>query len=323
MKQLFFFITTLVTFQVSAQSAREHFRVGTALHEKQDFRGAASAYSKAIEADKNFADAYLNRGACEIALGESTAAMADINKAIGLDSVAAKAYYIRATAWLGQQRYQQAMDDLNKCLGLNAAITEAMNLRGQVHIKLGNKQAGCDDLYRSKTAGDKDADKLIKQYCAGMVPVNESLLLRWPKEEHWKVGSKQENKQMSMVEMIHEDESLEKWTEFGSMMTILSVRHMPMDKAMSLMYDEAKKGSPGAKLTLVEKNDTAEYPWIIFAIETPSYKDDQTPESQLWYIVQGKRSLYTNFRAVKQPALSAELKEKWTAFFKTGRIVNQ
>lgn len=75
-------------------------------------------------------------------------------------------------------------------------------------------------------------------------------------------------------------------------------------------------------VTFIEKDESVEYPWIIFTIECPSFKNDKTPESQLWYVVQGKTSLYTNFRAIKKAEIPENLKEKWTKFFKTGKIVN-
>lgn len=64
--------------------------------------------------------------------------------------------------------------------------------------------------------------------------------------------------------------------------------------------------------------------WIIhgsFTIESPRFKNDKRPESQLWYIVQGKTSLYTNFRGVKQATIPTDVKDKWTGFFKTGKVV--
>lgn len=92
---------------------------------------------------------------------------------------------------------------------------------------------------------------------------------------------------------------------------------------MELMYEQSKLQAPKATLTFIEKDEKAEYPWIIFTIESPGFINDKTPESQLWYIVQGKQALYTNFRALKQATISPELKEKWTKFFKTGKIVNK
>ncbi len=149
----------------------------------------------------------------------------------------------------------------------------------------------------------------------------ESLMLDWPDSEGWKVGDDQENDQTHVVDLVRNNETVDKWTELGNMMIIKGARNIPMDKAMSLMYDQAKQQAPKAKLTFIEKDEQAENPWIIFTIESPGFKNDKTPESQLWYIVQGKQSLYTNFRAIKQATIPDALKTKWTAFFKTAKIV--
>lgn len=107
------------------------------------------------------------------------------------------------------------------------------------------------------------------------------------------------------------------------MISLKGARNIPMDKAMNIMFDQAKKNSPKAKLTFIEKDESVEYPWILFTIEAPGFKNDRKPESQLYYIVQGKNSLYTNFRAVKQETIPTELKTKWIAFFKTAKVVNK
>jgi hypothetical protein len=99
------------------------------------------------------------------------------------------------------------------------------------------------------------------------------------------------------------------------------MRGVPMDKVMNLMFSQAKGNSPKSRLTFIEKDEQAEYPWIIFTIESPNFINDKTPESQLWYVVQGKSALYTNFRAIKKATIPAEVKDKWIKFFKTGKIV--
>jgi len=138
-----------------------------------------------------------------------------------------------------------------------------------------------------------------------------------------KIGNSQENGEMAIIELIHANERLDNWTEFGYMSSIKGAINVPMDKAMNLMFEQSKQKSPKAKLTLIEKNESSEHPWIIFTIECPNFKNDKRPESQLWYVVQGSTSLYTNFRAVKQPAIPTDLKEKWISFFKTGKIVSK
>ncbi|MNU20730.1 hypothetical protein D3C71_89800 [compost metagenome] len=150
----------------------------------------------------------------------------------------------------------------------------------------------------------------------------ESLMLDWPDSEHWKVASNQESKEVQMLELIPEKETLENWTEMGNMMSIKGAVGVPVDVAMNMMYSEAKKTSSKAKLTFIEKDEKAAYPWIIFTIETNGFDDGGAAESQLWYIVQGKSALYTNFRAVKKATISQAQKEKWIRFFKTAKVVN-
>jgi hypothetical protein len=84
------------------------------------------------------------------------------------------------------------------------------------------------------------------------------------------------------------------------------------------LFENAKKNCPSAKLLLIEKNDTAKYPWIIFKVECTS---STVNESQVWHIMQGTDELFTSFRAVKQNPLPVDLEKKWVEFFKTVSIV--
>ena len=70
---------------------------------------------------------------------------------------------------------------------------------------------------------------------------------------------------------------------------------------------------------MIEKDENAKYPWIIFKIECPS----NGSESQVWYATQGTDEMFVNFRAVKQKKVPADLQVKWVKFFKTAKIVTQ
>jgi hypothetical protein len=149
----------------------------------------------------------------------------------------------------------------------------------------------------------------------------ENLRLDWPESEHWKVGDNQENGQQHVVDMIHEGETIDKWTELGNMSAVKGVKNIPMDTAMNMMFSYAQKEAPAAKLTFIKKGEMQECPWIIFTIESPRFTSDPNPESQLWFILQGKQGLYTNFVAVKKAKLPEDFKTKWTAFFLKGKLV--
>jgi len=314
------FICSLTAF---GQTSQKYLEDGITKHKRQDFKGAIKDYDKAIKEDKSNKDAYFNRGTCELALNDFKSAMADFDKTIELDPKFVKAYYSRASVFVSQEKYADALPDLDKTVELDPTTQNALTLRGQIRAQTGDKKGACEDFNQAKQIGDKQADKYLTQFCGNEQQRGESLMLDWPENENWKVGSSQENEQMAMLELIHSNETLEKWTEFGSMMSIKGARNIPVDKAMNMMFDQARQNSPKAKLTFIEKDESDEYPWILFTIEAPSFKNDNTPESQLWYIVQGKTSLYANFRAVKQVTVPPDLKDKWTKFFKTGKIVNK
>ena len=323
MKRTLTVLAIICSITAFGQTSQEHLQNGITKHKRQDFKGAIKDYDKAIKEDKSNKDAYFNRGTCELALNDFKSAMADFDKTIELDPKFVKAYYSRASVFVSQEKYTEALPDLDKTVELDPTTPNALTLRGQIRAQTGNKKGACEDFNQAKQIGDKQAGKYLTQFCGNEQQAGESLMLDWPEKENWKVGSSQENEQMAMLELIHSNETLEKWTEFGSMMSIKGARNIPMDKAMNMMFDQAKQNSPKAKLTFIEKDESVEYPWILFTIESPSFQNDKTPESQLWYIVQGKTSLYANFRAVKQATVPADLKDKWIRFFKTGKIVNK
>ena len=149
----------------------------------------------------------------------------------------------------------------------------------------------------------------------------ESLKLDWPESEHWKVGDEQQDRRQHITDLIHEDESIDKWTELGNMTSIKGMVGIPVDTAMYMMFLSALGAAPEAKLTFMQKGEIQECPWILFTIEAPGFKEDTMPESQLWYVIQGKQGLYTNFIAIKKPKLPEDFKTKWIAFFLKGRLV--
>ena len=314
-------ITILCSFLSFGQSSNEFYENGLKKHQNQDYKGAIKEYTKVVKENKENKDAYFNRGTCEFALKDFDAAMEDFTKVIELDPADVKAYYSRATVFVSKEKYAEALPDLNKAYKIAPSTPNLLTLRGQILAATGDKNGACKDFNEAKTFGDKQADTYLQKYCGNKQLEGESLLLNWPENEKWKIGNSQENASMAMLELIHSNETLEKWTEFGNMMSIKGALNIPMENAMNMMFEQTKKNAPKAKLTFIEKDEKTEYPWIIFTIESPSFKNDKTPESQLWYVVQGKTALYTNFRAVKQATIPADLKDKWTAFFKTGKIV--
>ncbi|OFX59866.1 MAG: hypothetical protein A2046_02000 [Bacteroidetes bacterium GWA2_30_7] len=321
MKKLVSIFILITTINSYGQTAQEYLDSGIEKHNKQDYKGALKDYNNAIKEDDKLASAYFNRGTIKLATYDYKGALADFNKTIELDNKFIKAYYSRATVYVNQENYKNALTDLNNVVEMNEIFPNVLTLRGQIHFALQNKEACCEDFKRAKEIGDPAADKYLAKYCGNEQQGGESLMLHWPEEENWKVGSNQENEQMMMIELLRNNETFENWTEIGTMQSIKGVTGIPMDKAMNLMYEESKKTCPKSILTFIEKDENVEYPWVIFTIECGKYKDSKTAESQLWYIVQGKTSMYTNFRAIKEASIPDITKKKWIDFFKGGKVV--
>ena len=321
MKKTLMILVLLISYIAYGQTSEEHLKNGISKQEKQNFSEAILDYDKAILEDKTNKIAYYNRGSCRLALKEFKSAMSDFDMTIELDPLFVRAYYNRATVFVNEERYEEALPDLDKTIELSPTLPNALTLRGQLRVKTGDKKGACEDFKKAKDIGDKNANKYLTEYCGNEQGYGESLMLDWPESENWKLANSQETEQMMMIEIIHSNETLENWTEIGTMMSIKGVTNVPMDKAMGVMFDQAKLKSPNAKLTFIEKDESVLFPWIIFTIEASSFTSDAIPESQLWYIVQGKQALYTNFRAVKKAVLPQDLKDKWTAFFKTGKVL--
>jgi len=156
---------------------------------------------------------------------------------------------------------------------------------------------------------------------SGLAFSQESLKITWTEEYEWKLISNQENENTHIIEIIPGKEEASSWTMLGQMMSIKGTVSVPMEQAQNLMYNQTKLSSPDSKLTFLEKDEDNEYPWILFKIESAHFKDGVNPESQLWYIRQGKTSLYVNFIAVKEKTLEKNFSDHWSAVFKTSEIV--
>jgi tetratricopeptide (TPR) repeat protein len=324
MKKTLSILLTFFYVTLSAQTAEDYLQSGLEKHHKEDYAGAIKDYSLAINADKKFKTAYFNRGACELALNNLEAAMEDFNKAIEIDQNYPDPHYGRATVFATLERYREALTPLDKVIELNEKFPNALILRGQLRAQTGNKKGACDDFTKADKHGDLKASIYLDKYCSTTPRPKESFILNWPENENWITGNSQEDDQVKITELIHANESLNKWTEMGYMSAIKSARVLSVEKAMSIFYDQAKEEAPKAKLTLLEQSDsTAQYPWIIFTIETPEFITDHNPESQLWYVVLGNQALYANFIAVKEAAFPKDKRQKWMSFFKTGKVVTK
>ena len=147
----------------------------------------------------------------------------------------------------------------------------------------------------------------------------EVLKIFWPTEYRWKIGSNQQSATQQMVEIVPANETLKNWTIIGSMLKLKGARR-PLSQIPGVFLAQMQMRAKDAKLLVIEQSQTDGYNWIMFKIQASTFTDSPKPESQLYYVIQGKSALFINFVAVKQASLSPLFLEKWAVLFKKSKI---
>ncbi len=182
----------------NSKEATEQYNRGLERHRVGDIAGAIAAYSRAIELDEKYADAYNNRGVAYMAQKDYTAAAADFTRSLELapsDSAynnrgsilfsqrkteeaiadftegiklkpSAEAYVNRGLAYQQTNRDSLALADYEQAIKLNPKFGRAYVLRALLLLKSGQNVAAQKDLERGFQLDPNlhaEFDPIIKQ----------------------------------------------------------------------------------------------------------------------------------------------------------------
>ena len=134
---------------VYAETDREYFNHGFAYAKQGNFTEAISAYTKAIEINSSFAEAYNNRGLNYVEQGNLPQAISDYNKAIEINSNLPDAYANRGLAYARQRNFDQAVSDFTKAIEINPNFAEAYINRGTAYNDQGNFTQAISDYNKA------------------------------------------------------------------------------------------------------------------------------------------------------------------------------
>ena len=119
-----------------------------------DFERALSNFTKAIERDPKYAEAYVARGCVRLyKFNQHALAVADHSKAIELRPDYADAYFHRADTYWDNGQNEEALEDCNKALRLAPSLARAYELRSRVLYALGKQGRATDDSERARQLG--------------------------------------------------------------------------------------------------------------------------------------------------------------------------
>ncbi len=128
------------------QKVTVHNSRGKTLFDMGRTQDAIADYSRAIQLDPTFAEAYINRGA---ALGKSRQndlALADFNKGVELKPEAANGYFNRSIAYSEMNKFDLAVRDYDKYLTFEPNNIPVLYERAMAKRKLGRHSEAIDDF---------------------------------------------------------------------------------------------------------------------------------------------------------------------------------
>jgi len=147
------------------QSAKELFNNANEKLDKMRFKEAIELYDKAISINKNYADAYYNRGIAKNNINDTQGALADFSKTIAIKPNFAAAYNNRGLIRKSLQDYKGAMSDYDTAIANDSLFAVAFLNRGSLKIILEQKEGACVDFRTASALGSQKAFESIVKFC--------------------------------------------------------------------------------------------------------------------------------------------------------------
>lgn len=163
---------------------QESFVMGLEKAKQKDYAAAIEEFTKALQVNPEFIEAYYQRGLAYYDLGRIPQAVFDYDQVLKRDTYHVEAYYCRALARLALKNLPGALKDVDKTIELNCYKAGAYNLRGVVERKLGNIERAIANLKKAAELylEQKDAEnaKLCLEKVKQLQPSKEEVVLEKP-----------------------------------------------------------------------------------------------------------------------------------------------
>ena len=134
--------------QLNPYYADAYINRGVAYRVKGNLTDAAADFNEAIRLNPMDGDAYIKRGMVYAAQRDFDAAIDDFNTAIGIDRTNAQAYYSRGVARDVETQSDQAIADLTTAIRLDPSYVRAYRSRGLIYQAKGQHTQAADDYQR-------------------------------------------------------------------------------------------------------------------------------------------------------------------------------
>ncbi|MFA5012016.1 MAG: tetratricopeptide repeat protein [Ignavibacteria bacterium] len=165
-KLILFFITavTLISLKTIAQEEpKELFEKSWILEDSTEKR---ILREKIIKLYPESEYAFFCKGWLKTDKEEYADAVDFFSKAININNEFWQAYYHRGNTYGVLKDYQNAISDISKALELNPEYGEGYFVRGAAYfLGVGNKEQGCEDWQKALSLGNEKAGAYITKFC--------------------------------------------------------------------------------------------------------------------------------------------------------------
>jgi len=149
----------------------------------------------------------------------------------------------------------------------------------------------------------------------------ENVFINWPDEEGWRLGHKQDAGNIAVAEFVRGKETVENWTELGTMVFVRNLPNVDLDAYLTTIDEESKALCKEVRFVI-----RSGYPMVvdgrparIFVVRCKELPNG-TSETQVQLIIAGRQAFYNLQRTKRDFNLDEETVRKWSAFLKTVRV---
>lgn len=164
MKFLIFtcFLIAAFTLSLNAQVTKAEFRRGEQLEKAGKTAEAIEAFTKCIQADSMFQNAYLKRSFLLISINNHEAAISDFSRILRINPNHSWSLLSRGSAYLKLGFNELALQDFDTVIELEPENSEAYNNRGWARRNIGDIDGACNDWKKSKKLGNQEAKIILE-----------------------------------------------------------------------------------------------------------------------------------------------------------------
>ena len=143
-------------------NANSFYKKGLKKYDQNDFKGAISNFTKAIEINSEYAEAYEERGKAKDALSDFEGAISDFTKAIKINPEYGDAFYNRGLSKGELKDFKGAISDYTKAIKINPNDGDAFYNRGLSKGELKDFKGAISDYTKAIKIDPNDDDAFVE-----------------------------------------------------------------------------------------------------------------------------------------------------------------